>query len=113
MASSADRFWKAADRWWKDQSNILVESESSGPAPRLETFTGNVSRVRKPKIFFLTAKGERFLDFTDAEIRIVGCERSELAEIVCRFRVAWSDDEEPGLVLGTLTELRKPVGGLN
>jgi hypothetical protein len=79
----------------------------------LETFTGKVSLVREPEVFFLTAKGERSLNFAKAEIRVVGCERSEIAEIVCRFRAALSNDEEPGLVLATLTELRKPVGALN
>jgi hypothetical protein len=113
MASSADRFWKAVGRWRSDQSEIVVELESMGAAFLAETFRGTVARVREFEIFFLTAKGERSIDFAGAEIRSVGCERSELAEVVCRFRIAWSDDEEPGTVLATLTELRKPVAGVN
>jgi hypothetical protein len=103
MASSADSFWKAVERWAKNQPEIVLEFSAS-PLGWLETFRGRVKTVDRPWVTFLDleTKEERPFDFGNADIRFHSFERIDSAGA---FAVRWEGGAES--VECVLTELRE------
>ena len=107
MISSADRFWKAVERWGRDHPRIVVELSGQNPSMAI-TYTDLVVEVVGEIVAFrdVEAEEERSLDFAGAEIRLHSFEG---IDAVWAFTARWEDGFEAiDCVLTELREFGKP-----
>jgi hypothetical protein len=102
-------FWRAADRWAREQRRIEIKCEHSREHFQGQSLIAIVLTAAEPVLTIQKVGTDRKvpIDFSGAEIRLASFERIDLADRVQAFRVAWDDDHQNGFSLCTFTELRE------